>query len=258
MGTRMPSAVVTGASSGIGRAIAEELAARGFDLVLVARSQEHLEALRVEWAGRFKIAIHCEAVDLSEAAELDALCQRIGVPDVLVNNAGFGDYRAFHQAEWDKLERLMRVNMLALTRLVHQVLPGMRARGSGRILNVASSAAYAPGPLMAVYFATKAYVLHFSDAVSAECTGSGVTVTTLCPGSTATEFHKVAGFTADHALFRAPLATSASRVARAAVKALFAGRRIVHPGIANRFSVFAVRFVPRAFAAGVAYWVLRR
>ena len=254
----MTVACITGASSGIGLHLAEELAAKGYDLILVARNGERLQELATAWREKFRVQITCHALDLADPAAVDHLCGLIGIPDILVNNAGFGDYSEFHAADWEKLQRVMQVNVLAVARLTHHVLGGMRQRRSGRILNVASAAGFSPGPMMAVYFATKAFVLHFSEALATECRGTGVTVTTLCPGATATEFHKVAGFRHDHLLFAPPIASHPSRVARVAVKALLTGKRLSIPGLSNQLSVLGIRVVPRWLAARVASWALRR
>jgi uncharacterized protein len=261
MGDAMPYALVTGASSGIGLHVAEELARRGFDLVLVARSPEQLAERKAVLERTYAIRVAVLACDLA-APDAGAQLYRAvrgahAVPDILVNNAGFGAFGSFHVADGANLQRLIHLNVLTLTSLMHQVLPDMRARGSGRILNVASCAAFAPGPLMAVYFATKAYVLHLSEAVAEECAGSGVTVTALCPGSTTTDFHRTAGFPEDSWLFAPPVAARAESVARYGVRALLAGRRIAIPGFSNRLVVFALRVVPRRLAVILAHRALR-
>jgi len=187
MAEPMAYALITGASSGIGRHLALELAARGLDVVLVARNDSPLQELRLEIETRHQVRATVIAIDLSvpgAAANLyTELRTSMPPPDVLVNNAGFGSFGLFHEADGEVLQRLVQVNILALTCLLRRALPEMRARGSGRVLNVASCAAFNAGPLMAVYFATKAYVLHLSEAVAQECVGSGVTVTAPPPPS---------------------------------------------------------------------------
>ena len=177
MAEPMAYALITGASSGIGRHLALELAARGLDVVLVARNDSPLQELRLEIETRHQVRATVIAIDLSvpgAAANLyTELRTSMPPPDVLVNNAGFGSFGLFHEADGEVLQRLVQVNILALTCLLRRALPEMRARGSGRVLNVASCAAFNAGPLMAVYFATKAYVLHLSEAVAQECVGSG-------------------------------------------------------------------------------------
>lgn len=258
----MPLALVTGASSGIGRHLAEGLAKRGHDLVLVARSEAELTALKTAWESAYSIVVRVVASDLSApgaAEQLYAAVRAAGpTPDVLVNNAGFGDVGPFHAADAAHLERMLQLNVLALTRLTHLALVEMRARGSGRILNVASCAGFSAGPLMAVYFATKAYVLHFSEAVAHECAGSGVTVTVLCPGATRTDFHTNAGFPATAKVFNSPFAGDPLHVATYGLRALFAGRRIAVPGFSNRLSLLAIRVLPRRLVAIVTHWALRQ
>ncbi len=261
MGDAMPYALVTGASSGIGLHLANELARRGFDLVLVARSTDLLTELKTTIERSHAVRVSLLACDLAAPDAGLFLYRELRathpVPDLLINNAGFGAFGAFHEADGENLQRLIQLNVLTLTCLMRQVLPGMHARGSGRVLNVASCAAFAPGPLMAVYFATKAYVLHLSEAVAQECAGSGVTVTALCPGSTATEFHRTAGFPDDSWLFAPPVAARPEVVARYGVKALLAGRRIAIPGFANCLVIFALRLIPRRLAVVLAHRALR-
>ncbi len=257
----MPYALITGASRGIGRHLAVELARRGFDLVLVARSEELMDDLKSELESAHKIQVTLIVSDLSVPLAGEALYARVRqtmpVPDVLINNAGFGAFGTFHDADDHHLHRLIQVNIVTLTSLMRQVLADMLVRGAGRIMNVASCAAFNPGPLMAVYFATKAYVLHLSEAVAQECAGSGVTVTALCPGATATGFHRTAGFPEDSWLFAPPMAERPELVARYGARALFAGRRVAIPGIANKLSVIAIRFLPRRVAVILTHRVLR-
>ena len=164
----------------------------------------------------------------------------------------------FHDAEWEKLGRMLQLNVLAVTRLTHLALAEMRARGSGRIMNLASCAAFSPGPLMAVYFATKAYVLHFSEAIAQECVGTGVTVTALCPGATRTRFHTTAGFSDGTRLFSSPFAAEAEGVAIYGVRAMFAGRRVAVPGFSNRLSLLAIRVLPRRLMTVITHRLFRR
>lgn len=256
----MAYALITGASSGIGRHLACELAARGLDVVLVARNDQALDDLRTEIEARYGVRATVKGIDLSvpgAAADLyTELRTTFPAPDVLVNNAGFGSYGLFHEADGEVLQSLVQVNILALTSLLRRVLPEMRARGSGRVLNVASCAAFNAGPMMAVYFATKAYVLHLSEAVAQECVGSGVTVTALCPGATATDFHRTAGFPENSWLFASPVAAQPETVARFGVRALYAGRRVAIPGVMNKLSILALRIVPRRLAVIMAQRVL--
>ena len=256
-----PVALVTGASSGIGREIARLFAADGWDLALVARREAALRELGDELAGRHGIQVHVVPADLASpegpegvAAELDARGLAIAA---LINNAGLGAWGPFADTDWRVERELLAVNVVALTALTKRVLPGMLVRGAGRILNLSSTAAFQPGPLMAVYFASKAYVLHFSLALADELRGTGVTVTTLCPGPTRTGFADTAG--AERSLmFRGGRGGDAARVARAGYRAMLAGDRLVVPGIVNKVSVFATRLASRPFAGRVARHLAER
>jgi uncharacterized protein len=243
------TALVTGASSGIGAAIARELASRGWDLVLTARSEERLERLGAELRGQHGVDVHVISEDLADPeapARLEARTEGAGLGiDLLVNNAGFGRIGPFVAQEVEDANAMIRVNVTAVTELFRRFAPHMVARGGGRILNVASTAAFQPGPLMAVYYATKAYVVSFSEGVRNELASSGVTVTTLCPGVTGSEFHQRAGMHGDSVLERLRPA-SAEDVARFGVEAALRGKGVVIPGRLNRILATAVRFVPRS------------
>ncbi len=240
-------ALITGASSGIGYELAVLLAADGNDTVLVARSRDKLEQLAQRLQrdyGRQATVMTQDLARPGSAEELfsDLVSQGIEV-DVLVNNAGFTVYGPFAQTPLDAELELMQLNMVSLTHLTKRLLPGMLRRGSGRILNVASTAAFQPGPLMAVYYASKAYVLSFSEALAEELHGSGVAVTALCPGPTRSGFAGRAAAT-DIRLFRGP--TMDPRVVAAAGYAgLMRGQRVVVPGARNRLLALAARFAPR-------------
>ena len=244
----MPTALITGASSGIGLEIASAAARDGYDLVLVSRNRERLESVGRGLAEHYGVRVSVIARDLADPAapaELEAELsgRRIAV-DVLVNNAGIGFYGFFAKTPIEDEARTIEVNVLALTRLTKAFLGGMMERRRGRILNVASTAAFQPGPLMAVYYATKAYVLSFSEALASETAGTGVTVTTLCPGPTVTEFQSRAGFRPLLRL-KSPLVSSAAEVARAGWDGMKRGRRLVVPGLVNKILVQAERIAPR-------------
>lgn len=245
-----PLAVITGASSGIGADLAREFARDGHDLVLTARSEQPLQDLAAEITAAHGVAVTVIPGDLADPQGpgrlLAALAGRGLIVDVLVNNAGFGDGHAFAEAEAGRILGMVQVNITALTELMHGVLPGMVARGRGCVLNVASTAAFQPGPSMAVYCATKAYVLSLSEAVAEELTGTGVTVTALCPGPTRTNFMKVADV-ADNALFSkglVPVMTSAE-VARIGHQAAKAGQVVAIAGVLNKVGALLPRLVPR-------------
>jgi short-subunit dehydrogenase len=229
--------------------LAWEFAAHGHNVVLVARSKERLVPLASELEAAHGIAAWVIPADLAvptAPTEVYAEVERLGIAvDVLVNNAGFGTNGPFAETELTDELQMLQVNVVALTHLTKLFLREMLARGSGRIMNVASTAAFQPGPYMAVYYATKAYVLSFSEALAAELQGSGVTVTALCPGPTTTEFQQRAQMQ-DTRLMHSPLLMDAATVARVGYRGLMAGKTIVIPGIANRLLSFSVRLVPRA------------
>jgi hypothetical protein len=235
----MPTALITGASSGIGLEIARVLAT-DHDVVLVARSEAALQQLASELGGNARAVV----ADLSDPAGAAKLAADVPDVDVLVNNAGFGDFGNFATASPEKLDQMIELNVGSLTRLCRVYVPGMLARGSGRIMNVASTAAFQPGPLMAVYYATKAYVLSFSEALAEETRGSGVTVTALCPGPTASGFQAEAAMEASKLVSGKKLPTSAS-VAAFGVKAMQRGDVVAVPGFQNKMLAASIRLSPR-------------
>ena len=248
MESNVKTALVTGASSGIGKELAGILAHEGYNLVLVARSGGKLEELKSELEGAEGISVRVIPGDLSLRETPDEIFtvlsdEKVHV-DVLVNNAGFGEYGRYTESSWEKEEAMIEVNVIALSRLTKLFLPAMIDRGEGRVLNVASMAAFQPGPLMAVYYASKAYVLSFTEALATEYSGSGVTFTTLCPGPVDTGFRKTAGLGAS----KDPgslLAVPVGEVAQYAYRAMCEGKRIAIPGAQNRIAVFISRFLSR-------------
>jgi short-subunit dehydrogenase len=249
------TALVTGASSGIGLELSTLLARDRHDLVVVARSRDRLEAIARGLTEEFGVAVTILARDLAGpetpteiARELD---ERTLTIDVLVNDAGFGVYGPFAETPIEKELEMIQVNAAALTHLTKLLLPGMLQRRRGRILNVASTAAFQPGPLMAVYYATKAYVLSFSEALANELAGTGVTVTALCPGPTITEFQKQSGM-GETLLFHSPLVMKAPEVARAGYEGMMRGKTLVIPGLANLALVEALRVTPRRLVTAIA------
>jgi short-subunit dehydrogenase len=250
MGPReRPLALVTGASGGIGAEIARILAGNGHDLVLVARSAVRLQAFAGELSAAHGIRARALAADLAQGEEPDRLARSIASEgaevDVLVNNAGFGLHGPFVRTDGARELEMIQLNVVALTHLTKLLLPGMVARGRGRILNVASTAGFAPGPFMAVYYATKAFVVSLSEALAEELRGTGVTVTALCPGATRTAFAGAAGME-ESALFRRGMVMEAREVARAGVEGMLAGRAIVVPGLANKALLASIRVAPRS------------
>jgi short-subunit dehydrogenase len=248
------TALITGASSGIGEDLARLFARDGYDLVLVARRAERLEALGAELAGRHGIRATAIAEDLADPDAPARLVARLDAGGVevsaLVNNAAFGLLGPFAANDWDVELRMMQLNVVALVELTKRLLPGMLARGEGRILNVASTAAFQPGPRMAVYYATKAFVLSFSEAVRGELAGSGVTVTTLCPGPTATEFADAAEMKGAR-LFRLGRVMRSADVAAIGYDGMQRGKGVVVAGLMNGIVARLVPFVPRNVVNGV-------
>jgi short-subunit dehydrogenase len=224
------------------------------DVVLVARRRERLEQLARELRSAHGIAAHVVAADLAlrdGAARVVAELGRLGAQiDFLVNNAGFGASGAFADLEIDRELEMIQVNVTALVELTRAFLPPMIARRSGRVLNVGSTAGFPPGPFMAVYYATKAFVNSFTEALSYELRGTGVTATVSCPGATATEFADVAG-NSRSLLFRLG-AASASTVARQGYRAMMKGKPMVIHGLRNKLTVQSLRISPRALARSVA------
>lgn len=240
--------LITGASTGIGKALAHISAENGRDLVLLARSQDKLETLGKTLQDEHGVRVEILVQDLAASkgaqrarSEIEGRGLEIGT---LINNAGFGNLGAFHETELDMQLSMLCLNIEALTELTHRFLPPMIARGSGQILNVASTAALQPGPFMAVYYATKAYVLSFSEAVTEELRGTGVTVTALCPGPTRTAFQARANMGGSR-LARFGL-QDARPVAEIGYRAMERGQAVAIPGSLNRLMALSVRFSPRA------------
>ncbi len=250
-----PIALVTGASSGIGAELARELAKDGRDLVLVARRREAMEAL-AETLKAEGAAVTIIAADLGKAGAAAALAQELAargiVLDVLINAAGLGDSGQFDRADPEKIAAMLQVNVVALTELTRLLLPQMVARRRGKVMLVASTAAFRPGPEMAVYYASKAYVQSLGRAIGYELRRTGVTVTTLCPGPTATGFAAVAQMQGS-ALFSGPMPVmQAAEVARLGYAALKAGRPVVVTGLLNRIIAISTRFTPPSMLLPIA------
>jgi short-subunit dehydrogenase len=253
------TALITGASSGIGESLARELARRGYDVVLVARSGEKLRTLGEQLGRQHGVRAHVIVLDLVAAGAAATLVERAhaaaGRIDLLVNNAGFATYGRFAETSLaDELDE-MRLNVEVLTELTKRLLPDLLA-GRGKVLNVASTAAFQPGPLMAVYYATKAYVLSFSEALAEELAPTGVTVTCLCPGSTRTGFQARAKLEDSRLLMIGLL--SADAVARRAVDGLLKGRRIVIPGLQHWLGAQLPRVLPRSLTTKIVRWLQDR
>jgi uncharacterized protein len=254
------TALITGASSGIGAELARVHAERGGDLVLVARRTERLEALKAELEGAHGITAHVVVKDLTDpdaAAQIhDELASRNVPVDYLVNNAGFGNGGFFHEQDWAKNEAMIQVNVLALAALTRMFVPDMISRGSGRILNVASMAGFLPGPLQAVYYATKAFVVSFSEAIGNELSETGVTVTALCPGPVDTEFIEQANLRKAKGFARP---VSARDVAQAGYDAMLKGKPVIVPGAINKLIIhLLLRLTPRKTATAVSRSIMEK
>lgn len=256
-----PWAVITGASGGIGLDLARGLAARGHNLFLVARSAARLRAVADELAAAHGVTTAVHVADLADPAAPAALCAALDAagiaPEVLVNNAGVGAYGPFLDAPLAETMAMIQLNVAALTELTGRLVPGMVRRGHGRVLQVASTAAFQPGPLLAVYYATKAYVLSFSEALGNELAGTGVTVTTLCPGPTRTDFQARAKLSGAR-LLRGPLMMDAAAVAEAGLEGMWAGRAVVIPGLVNKLTAATPRFVPRGLMTALVRFAQER
>jgi short-subunit dehydrogenase len=255
-----PVALVTGASAGIGTELARLLAV-DHDLVLTARRADQLQALADELTRLRGATCRVIPADLADPAAprklFDAVAAANLTIDVLVNNAGFGDLGPFARADLAKMLRMIQVNVTALTELTGLFLPEMLGRKRGQILNVGSIAGFQAGPLMATYYATKAYVNSFSEALHSELRGTGVTVTVLCPGPVATEFATAAGMQTSRA-FSAGQAMAARPVAEAGLRAMRGGRRMVVPGWRNRLLLFLERFSPRWAVIRAVKWMMSK
>lgn len=243
-------ALVTGASSGIGRELARLFARDGHDLVLAARSEERLAALAGELADRDRIACRVVVCDLSRPGSAARLMEEAGHVDALVNNAGFASSAPLVDADVEVLTELLEVNVVALTQLTRLALPAMVERGYGYVLNVASTAAFLPGPRMAAYYASKSYVLSFTEAVRLEVQGTGVHVTALCPGATATGFAERAGSQRSR-LFSSQV-LDAAFVAREGYAGVLADRGVVIPGTVHNVTARLAQVSPHALTARFA------
>lgn len=251
------TALVTGASRGLGYELARLCAEDGCRLILVARSGDRLKEVADELADEYKTESRIFVKDLTDeeaAAELvnDLNADEVEI-DILINNAGVGDYGPFAASNADRQLNLVRLNIMALLYLTRLLLPGMIERGWGRILNLASTAAFVPGPLLATYYATKAFDLNFSLALSNELSGSGVTATALCPGPTKTGFAKASNVEGTR-LFRGSMTMEARPVARDGYQAMLLGKALVISGVRNKAIAFLTRLTPKVLLS----WIMRQ
>ncbi|OBI89814.1 SDR family NAD(P)-dependent oxidoreductase [Mycobacterium asiaticum] len=237
--------VITGASSGIGTELAKGLAGRGFALILVARRRERLDELAEQLRASDNVDVEVLPLDLSDTASRGKLVDRLRTDPIggLCNSAGFGTSGKFWELPFERESEEVTLNALALTELTHAALPGMVERGAGAVLNIASIAGFQPIPYMAVYSATKAFVLTFSEAVQEELHGTGVSVTALCPGPVPTEWAQIA----DAERFSLPVfQTTPHEVAEQAIKGMLAGKRTVVPGTVPKVVSTSGRLIPRS------------
>ena len=245
-----PVALITGASMGLGAEFARLFAANGHDLVLTARSADKLAAVKREMEGLHGASVRVIVADLADPRAPHAIFDEISAAgiqvDALVNNAGFGMYGVFHQSERPGVLDMIQVNVTALVLLTRLFVDGMVARKHGYILNVASTAAFQPGPLQPVYYASKAFVLSFTEAIRNELAGTGVVATALCPGPVATGFQARANV-GDLRGLRLMMRTTPEEVVRAGFDGMLKGKSVVIPGALNRVIVFLLRFFPRDF-----------
>lgn len=253
-------ALVTGASQGIGLELARCFAKDHINLVLVARSADRLQALAEAWQAEHGIQVRAIAADLTQENAADRLHQQLQDAGIrvtyLVNNAGVGLYGRYPATSMQAEHQMIVLNCLALTRLTKLFLPDMLEQKHGRILNLASTAAFQPGPYQAVYFATKAYVLSYSEAIAEDLSGSGVTVTALCPGLTASGFVERAGMGQSGFAQRSAIA-SAEAVAAKGYRAMHAGRRVVVPGVLNWILTQTPRLTPRWMVTSIVAAMMR-
>jgi len=249
------TALITGASNGIGLELAKIHASKGGDLVLVARNKSKLDELKAELEKQFKVSVYVIVKDLSatnSAQEVyeETTKQNIQI-DYLINNAGFGDFGMFAETDWNKELQMINVNITTLTQFTKLYLRDMEKHRSGKIMNVASTAAFQSGPTMAVYCATKAYVLSFTEAVSDEVSDKGITMTALCPGATETGFQAVGGMD-ESKLFKDKKLPTAKEVADYGYKSMIKGKTVAIHGIMNYIMSNSVRFIPRAMVLKVS------
>ena len=251
----MKTALITGASSGIGYELAKIHAAKGGNLVLVARNISKLDELKLELETQFKVSVYTIGKDLSvtnAAQEIYDETNKENIQvDYLINNAGFGDFGMFVETDWNKELQMINLNITTLTQFTKLYLQDMVKRRSGKIMNVASTAAFQSGPTMAVYCATKAYVLSFTEAVSNEVSDKGITITALCPGATETGF-QAAGGMEESELFKGKKLPTAKEVAEYGYTSMIKGKTVAIHGIMNYIMSNSIRFLPRAMVLKVS------
>jgi uncharacterized protein len=247
-------ALITGATSGIGLELACEHARHGGDLILVAKNEIKLAELQQKIQKEHQVTVQTMTIDLAEAGAASLVYERVqqlgARVDYLINNAGFGLYGWFTETDWETEARMIQLNVVTLTELTKRFAQMMKGQGGGRIMNVASIAAFMPGPAMAVYFATKTFVLSLSEAVNNELAGTGVKVTALCPGPTESRFQEVAAME-DSPLVQGQKLPSAKEVAEYGYQAMRQGQAVAVHGWRNRLLVWSLRWLPRAMVVKI-------
>lgn len=255
------TALVTGASSGIGLEFAKILAKNGYNLVIVSQNSDKLDQARSELSKIDNANVIAIVKDLSKDHSADEVFQIVNnqriVIDALINNAGFGDHGRFSETNWEKENSMIHLNIIALTRLTKLFLPQMIENKNGKIVNVASTAAFQAGPFMSVYYATKAYVLYFSEAIANELKGSGVSVTTLCPGGTKSGFQDTSNVNGIRFIKNSKLATT-KEVAKYGYESMLKGKAVAIHGFKNKVMAFLVRFVSRKYATNMAGKLMKK
>ena len=255
------TALITGASKGIGKELALIFAKDNINLVLVARSGEILNQFKEELESKYSISVLVIVKDLCSRNSVEELFSEIKDNnteiDYLVNNAGFGDYGAFADTAWERYDKMIALNVTTLTHLSHLFITDWKGRKSGSILNIASTAAFQPGPMMAVYFATKSFVLSLSEAVGRELKNDNISITTLCPGPTKTNFGDESKMNASDLVKNVKIA-NAKEVAQLGYKSMMKGKTTVIHGSVNKLAPFAIRFMPRKWITILSERVMKR
>lgn len=255
------TALITGASKGIGKELALIFAENRCDLILTARSGDRLKLLKKQLESRYGISVSPIVKDLCRpgaAGELFREIKEMGLEvDYLVNNAGFGDYGAFADTPWECYQEMITLNITSLTHLTHLFVQEWKGRKEGKILNLSSTAAFQPGPMMAVYFATKAFVLHLSEALGNELEKEHITVTALCPGPTSTHFGEVSKMNASQ-LVKSVKVAGAREVAELGFTAMMKGKPVVIHGAMNKLAPFGIRFLPRKWVTRLSAKIMRK
>ncbi|MEA4916074.1 SDR family oxidoreductase [Proteiniphilum sp.] len=255
------TALITGASKGIGKELAILFAENHCDLIITARSGDRLMLLKEQLESRYGVTVYPVVKDLSLSGAAGELFREVKEKgwevDYLVNNAGFGDYGSFVDTSWECYEEMITLNITSLTQLTHLFVQEWKGRKKGRILNLSSTAAFQPGPMMAVYFASKAFVLHLSEALGNELENDHISVTALCPGPTSTHFGEVSNMNASQLVKNVKIA-DAKEVAELGFRAMMKGKPVVIHGTMNKLAPFGIRFLPRKWVTRLSAKIMRK